>query len=560
MKRIALYLLLFAFSSNIYANDKLQQILKSELQREFTELQKNELVPYYLSYRVDDIKTCYASASFGSLNRAYTTERRILTPEVRIGNYDLDNTHEIRDSYGSSTVNNESSNSTYLPIDDEELAIKQRIWSATNGALKTAENRYEKVKANIAVKIEEEDKSADFSKITPERHYEKPLNFKVDQKEWERKVCEYSSIFSENKDVISASTNFSYQQIRKYFLSSEGAEIVHNLSYALVSIYAVVKADNGMELPLQKSYFAFTPDKLPSNEVIKQDIKKLSATLTALKTAPDVEPYSGPAVLSAEAAGVFFHEIFGHRIEGQRLRSETDGQTFKKKVGQKVLNENLSVSMDPTLKTFNGNDLNGYYKYDEQGVKGEKVEVVKNGILKGFLMSRTPIEGFPKSNGHARAEAGRQPTTRQSNLIVTSSKPQSESEIRSLLIEEAKKQGKEYGYLFASVVGGFTNTGRYSPNSFNVTPTEVYRIYVDGRTDELVRGVNLVGTPLSMFAQIDYAGDNYEIFTGQCGAESGRVPVTTIAPMLLVRNIEVQKKPKSQNTLPLLERPEDCSK
>ncbi|MDR0419595.1 MAG: TldD/PmbA family protein, partial [Prevotellaceae bacterium] len=261
-----------------------------------------------------------------------------------------------------------------------------------------------------------------------------------------------------------------------------------------------------------------------------------------------------------EAAGVFFHEIFGHRIEGQRLRSETDGQTFKKKVGQKVLNENLSVSMDPTLKTFNGNDLNGYYKYDEQGVRGEKVEIVKNGFLKGFLMSRTPIEGFLKSNGHARAEAGRQPTTRQSNLIVTSLKPQSEDEIRNLLIEEAKKQGKEYGYFFASVVGGFTNTGRYSPNSFNVTPTEVYRIYVDGRPDELVRGVNLVGTPLSMFAQIDYTGDNYEIFTGQCGAESGHVPVTTIAPMLLVRNIEVQKKPKSQNTLPLLERPEDCSK
>ncbi|MDR0418702.1 MAG: hypothetical protein LBH34_00635, partial [Prevotellaceae bacterium] len=272
MKRFALYLLLFAFSSTLHANDKLQQILKTELQREFTELQKNELVPYYLSYRVDDIKICYASASFGILNRAYTTQRRIFIPEVRIGNYDLDNTHEIRDSYGSSTVNNESSNSTYLSIDDEELAIRQRIWSATNGALKTAENRYEKVKANIAVKIEEEDKSVDFSKITPEKYYEKPSNFKVDQKEWERKTCEYSSIFSENKDVISASTNFSYQQIRKYFVSSEGAEIVHNLNYALISIYAVVKANNGMELPLQKSYFAFTPDKLPSNEIIKQDI------------------------------------------------------------------------------------------------------------------------------------------------------------------------------------------------------------------------------------------------------------------------------------------------
>jgi predicted Zn-dependent protease len=259
--------------------------------------------------------------------------------------------------------------------------------------------------------------------------------------------------------------------------------------------------------------------------------------------------------MTGKASGVFFHEIFGHRIEGQRMKSESDGQTFKKKIGEKILNENLSVIMDPTMQNYNGQDLNGYYKYDDQGVKSEEVDIVKNGTLKGFLMSRRPIEGFPKSNGHGRAQAGMEPVTRQSNLIVTTDKPYTFDELKQILREEAKKQGLEYGYLFSSVVGGFTMTGRFIPNAFNVTPTEVYRIYVDGRPDELVRGVDLVGTPLSMFSQIEAAGGDVEVFTGTCGAESGGVPVTAISPALFVKRIEMQKKDKSQERPPILPRP-----
>ncbi len=171
-------------------------------------------------------------------------------------------------------------------------------------------------------------------------------------------------------------------------------------------------------------------------------------------------------------------------------------------------------------------------------------------------MSRCPIEGFDHSNGHGRAEAGKQPVTRQSNLIVKTSNPLSMEDLRKKMIDELKIQGKEYGYLFEDVMGGFTMTGRYIPNAFNVTPTEVYRIYADGRPDELVRGVNLVGTPLAMFSQIEEAGDTPEVFTGFCGAESGRVPVTAISPVLFVKRIETQKKIKSQERPPILPRPD----
>jgi TldD protein len=170
-------------------------------------------------------------------------------------------------------------------------------------------------------------------------------------------------------------------------------------------------------------------------------------------------------------------------------------------------------------------------------------------------MSRCPIENFPKSNGHGRAEAGYEPVARQSNLILETTQPKSYEELRKLLIQECKAQGLPYGYHIIDITGGFTITGRTIPNSFNVMPTLVYRIYTDGRPDEIVRGVDLVGTPLAMFSQIAEAGNDFEIFTGICGAESGGVPVTAISPSLFVKKIETQKKSKSQEKPPLLPRP-----
>src|SRR6185436_5654160 len=119
--------------------------------------------------------------------------------------------------------------------------------------------------------------------------------------------------------------------------------------------------------------------------------------LRALRAAPIIEPYTGPAILSGRASGVFFHEIFGHRIEGSRQKSENDGQTFTKQINQAVLPEFLSVIDDPTTEKLGNVDLNGYYRYDDDGVAAQRVNVVDNGILKNFLLSRSPVSGFTQS-------------------------------------------------------------------------------------------------------------------------------------------------------------------
>lgn len=546
-------LLLLGLCQFVFAQDPLLEVLEKELNREFAALKTQEIPAYFLSYRVAEQSATDIAGSFGCIERVSHNTSRQLTTMIRVGSPDLDNFHEIK---GANPFM--SNNRIQIPIDNQEDAIRFTLWQATNDQYFQAVQRLTQVKGNMAVNAPTEDKSPDFITGTAVQYTEPPLKMILDKKAEENlknKIRLYSKAFAESKEISGSAVRLSVINGRDYFVSSEGSKIAENHPHINLSVSGNVLADDGMELPLYKNYYATDLKDLPKDETVLADIKELISTLEKLKTAPVVDPYSGPALLSGEATGVFFHEIFGHRVEAARMKSENDAQTFKNKVGQLVLNKNLSVTFDPTVATYKGFKLSGSYEYDDEGMKGQRVNVVSNGILTDFLTNRTPIQGFPKSNGHGRAQPGLQPVTRQSNLIVESEKMFTEAELRTQFIDELKKQNLEFGFLFKAVSGGFTNTNRIMPNAFNVTPLEVYKIYADGKPDELVRGINLVGTPLAMFSEIEAVGGEPGLFNGTCGAESGGVPVSSVCPMMFVKKIEIQKKQKSVNTKPILDRP-----
>jgi predicted Zn-dependent protease len=267
------------------------------------------------------------------------------------------------------------------------------------------------------------------------------------------------------------------------------------------------------------------------------------------------EPFNGPAILSGRASAVFFHEVLGHRLEGQRQRGDEEGQTFTKLLGKPILPSFLSVADDPTIAKFQGTWLSGHYDFDDEGQAARRVDLIDNGVLETFLMSRLPIASVSQSNGHGRAESGHMPTGRQGNLIVTSSKTVSDAELRQMLIAEAKKQGKPYGLYFEDISSGFAVTTRRSPQAFQVIPLVVYRVYVDGRPDELVRGVSIVGTPQAALNSILATGDKQDVFNGICGAESGSIPVSAVAPAMLVSEIETQRQAQGTARPPILPPP-----
>jgi TldD protein len=310
-----------------------------------------------------------------------------------------------------------------------------------------------------------------------------------------------------------------------------------------------------MDLFRAETFEADSAAHLPDQKTIRDKTLAMAKNLEALRDAPITEPYNGPAILSGRASAVFFHEVLGHRLEGQRQRGDEEGQTFTKEVNKPVLPSFLSVSDDPTRTKFGNTWLSGTYDYDDEGQKAKKVDLIQDGVLKTFLMSRLPIASFSNSNGHGRAQTGRVPNGRQGNLIVTSTKAVPESELRTMLIDEAKKQGKPYGLYFEDISSGFAVTTRNSPQAFQVIPLVVYRVYVDGRPDELVRGVSIVGTPLAAMKRILATGDKSEVFNGECGAESGSIPVSAVAPAMLLTEMETQRQPQGTERVPILPNP-----
>lgn len=530
------------------------KVMQEEMDRNFAALKKEPVPPYYMSYSIDTIRAQSVTGSFGTLWAKSDNTVSYLRVEVRTGDYSLDSSHEIRGD-SLSVLRRRLGGNSQAPISESPDALRLILWRETDSAYRDAVESLAKVKSQQSVMVEEEDKSDDFSRTEPQVAFEDPAGTIVDLDKWEARVKAYTWDFRKLPFIRKSSATFSNEIRHKYYVNTEGTRISTPTSYMNLSVRAVTKVDDGMELPLYVSYFGFEESDFPSEEQIAADIKSLTDTLRKLNEAPLVEPYTGPAILSGKASGVFFHEILGHRLEGHRQKSESEGQTFKKQVGKLILPEFISVIFDPTIKEFNGFKLSGFYHFDDEGTKAEKVISVDKGILKNFLMNRSPIENFPVSNGHGRGQPGIKPVSRQSNLIVESKKMLSEKELRQALIEECKKQGRDFGLLFTDISGGRTTTGRTSPNAFNVTPLAVYRVFADGRPDELVRGVDIIGTPLTTFGKIIATGSEIEVFNGTCGAESGSVPVSAVSPSILVSEIEVQKKDKSQEKPPILPSP-----
>ncbi len=543
---------LFAISAAAFgAGDGiLLDTMNQELQRNYQALkQKGEPAPYYMAYEVYDIDSHEVSAALGVLNSTGNEHGRYLDVTVRVGDQKLDNYRRVRGDRIQFTSG--------LPIvvDDIPEALRARMWLETDRVYHAAADRLVRIKTNQQVKAADRDQSNDFS--TQEAYAKTNDVYKTtwDQARWTQAVRDWSRDFRAYPDLLSSNVTVSVQGDNRFLVNTEGTRIEQGRGFARVVISASGKAKDGMDVADFDTFEAFEASGLASAEKIHAAVKKVGQNVEALIAAPVAEPFVGPAILSGRASGVFFHEIFGHRIEGHRQKDEAEGQTFTKSVGEKILPDFLSVTFDPTVKRIAGVDLNGWYEFDDEGVPGRKVNAVENGVLKSFLMSRSPIDGFDQSNGHGRRQPGLEVVSRQSNLIVTSTKAVSDAKLRQMLIDEVKRQNKPYGLYFEDITSGFTTTQRAGLQAFSVVPVIVYRVYADGRPDELIRGADIVGTPLASFAKIVATSDKPEVFNGYCGAESGSVPVSAVSPAILISEIEIQKKDSGQDLLPLLPSP-----
>jgi len=526
--------------------------IQQELAREIGILGKADPPAYFMSYTVTDSNRAEVMGSNGALLSSQENHTRWLEAQVRVGSYDLDNTHHVGNGQGDGP----GSFGEPISIEDDQGVLRRAIWRETDTQYRAAADALIKVRTSKDVQVQTaEEHAPDFSHETPHVYYGPHASFTLDRHPWEEKARLYTKFFHASPAILNSIATFTAQAENAYQVSSEGSRLQFGQVRYRLELFIQGKAPDGMDINRYYNFDWTDPSAAPDDKTVLAQCAVLQKELEGLIKAPLVEPFAGPAMLTGRASAVFFHEVFGHRDEGFRQKDINEGQTFARKVGEQILPTFLSIVDDPTEAKLGPNVLLGFYPFDDEGTAAQRVTLVDHGVLRNFEMSRQPLIGFLQSNGHGRRQVGLPPVSRQGNLIVESTHQVTNEQLRKMLIDEIRRQGKPFGLLIDDIAGGFTFTGRGQPQAFQVQPLVVYKVYTDNRPDELVRGVDIVGTPLVSLTKIIATGDKTEVFNGYCGAESGSVPVAAAAPAMLISEMEVQKKQTSTDRPPILPPP-----
>jgi len=518
-----------------------------EMQRSMNRLQIDKFPrPYFINYQIRHHHRVQVMASLGALLDSIANEKRTLFVNVRVG-------EPVFDS--STPESHKRGVEQFIPLDNKLLSLKHAIWRETDLRYKQAVMNLLKKQGRVFSGVEKHEWS-DFAKgNSPVVQINKVPSIAIDIQKWKNLARKVSASFQEVPELGKSRVKIIFDQTIRYYLDTDGNKIQDVTQLYRVVMDAWMKNPSGVQLHDQEFIYFTEPKEFPSDQELMRKAKNLMKSMIALKTAPKAEPHVGPVIFSPEATAILFHEALGHRLEGDRLRKTSDGKTFLKKLGTPILPDFLSIVDDPTLQKFNNQNLIGYYQFDDEGQKGEKTILVEQGILKNFLLSRAPVLKFKKSNGHARSDGIRAPMSRMSTFIVRSDNTLSKDQLKQRLIDEIKRQNKPYGFIVNKMISGETFTEGRDIQVFKGRPLYVSKVFPEDGREEIVRGVEFLGTPLSMVNKIIVTGEDVEVVSGFCGAESGDIPVTTIAPSVLLSEVELQTSHDISLRLPILPPP-----
>lgn len=527
-------------------------VMKEELQRGFDTYQKQNPSIYYLSYTYTEIKNNYLSIFANGIEEDESDAKALLEVSARAGSPKMDNTRPLKNHLERTSF--VKGDTVPVPSRQESLAFRRSLWNLTESMVKTAQSDFLQVQADNQTASERQDKSDDFVFPPKSSFCRREPEITVDMESLKKRLVRLSNIIRGHREVLDSNFYVTTRQGHRYFVDSVGTELVTPFLYMRLGYSFSSKTPDGLFLSRGKTYDVLNQQDWPDEKTLRRDMEQSLRELKELKNAPEAEPITVPAILKNRAMAVFVHEVLGHRMEGHRQKQDSFGKTFTSKVGQLVTAPFITIVDDATLRSFNGEPLRGFYEYDDEGVKVRPVTLVENGVLREFLMSSSPINGFSVSNGHGRRSEGRSPVARMGVTRLIAAKTVSYDELERLLLEEIKRQHKPYGYVIDDLSGGFTMTQTSFPQVFKLEPQYVYRLYPDGRK-EVVRGADMVGTPLVSFGKILAAADDDAVFNGTCGAESGWVPVSSIAPSVLLEALEIEKTEKGSQKPPILPAP-----
>lgn len=499
--------------------------------------QKTTYKPFFSSISIRDLE-CYSLAiSNGGLlirdcNKDHGVVGRV---EVRMGDY-LDG-----GSMGSCEFP--------VPRDYHKNSALLEIWQASNDAFWQSIEDLSCRNLSAIGSQEQREKYIFFSKEKANRFIGPEHKIDVNLASLEEMLKEVSSSLLD-KNIFSSAISFKVNREGKYMVNTEGSRIYFDyIRYFLsLGLEAVDPAHNWI-IPHSRTIYARDSRELPNKDQLMNIGEELKKELRDKIKAPTQKNGSFPVIMDPKNHGVLWHEVIGHSLEGNSMQEnyglqyidDSDNSSnkisiFAGKIGHKVAPEFITIEDDPTLK-----EMDGYYPFDDEGVKSQRVCLIENGILRNYLHSRSSAAFFrKKSNGHARSSNVLDPIARMSNLIVKSKNEVSLEELKENLIKECEKQNEPYGLIFSDSEGGLTLP---KEAQFKTFPSRVFRLYRNGKTEE-VRGIYVVGTPHNLLNNIIQTSDRYEQFRGICGSDSGWIPSVELAPDALIKSVEINRIPE----------------
>lgn len=516
-----------------------QKVMGRELTRSMKGMHlKGHPKPYFMSYLLRHTEGLDVWGRYGAIFNAEPVRSCDLYTEVRVGSHKLD---QVLDGGLTTDLSDrESFNWLVGPQDLDTQAVRYAFWKLTQLKYWEAlQAYYDKRALQVDQRIAHEAPSYSKEPKLVANHEIVPAKFSV--KRWEGFVRKASDLFKGKKGLVDPFVRIRGLSQVRVFVNSEGSKFIAQEQFYEVLVAAWSMSKEGVYLSASRPFYGRDPDHLPKMAAVEAAIEDIGRDLASLARAEPMEPYAGPALLSGAATGLMFHEAIGHRLEGERMVARSEGRTFAKKIGQRILPPSVQVVDDPTLATFDDVPLYGHYAVDDEGVGAQPVTLVKDGVLKTFLMSRACTPEFRKSNGHGRHERFQDPMARMANLIVSSEERRSWDELKEGLLAEVRAKQLPYGIIVKRVSSGETRTDHYDFQAFKGVPTEVYRVDAKSGREVRVRDVNFIGTPLAAIQRIKAFGEDYEVDNSYCFAESGSVPVATVAPAMLVDELELQR-------------------
>jgi len=579
-------------------NDHTLQAMRDEMARSKARLElkipnsDQPVRPFYIEYRLLDLDVREIVAEFGDLLSSTHTRNRFMNVEGRVGSYKLDSSNFASDDAFRGFIGPTGS----VGIDRDYDSLRQDLWIATDQAFKEAVDTYSRKKGYLSSLARPSDID-DFSKAEPVQLIEPLETPDWTNRNWEQEARETSAVMRAFSQIHESRVSYYLVYATEYLLTSEGTEIRQNRRFAAIEAGMNAVADDGVPVNHYYATYAVRPAELPNVDTVRKNLNVACTELMALRSAPPAQDYTGPVLFEARAAAPLLAEVLSPAINGARppisfspvLEQMLTGLGGKSdwvgRLGARVLPSTMTLVDDPGAKEFKGTPLLGGYGVDEEGVRGQKVTVIENGVLKGELMSRRPGRDFEQSNGHGRAAFLNDAKPTMSNLIFTSSETLSPADLRKKFLDEcrAEKSSERANYclvvremdnpalsllhqddfseLLASFGGGAGTGDRL--------PLIVYRIYPDSGREEIVRGARIIGLNTRALRNIAGIGSDSFVynymqtqangFAGTAlsafGSAQAGLPASVVAPSLLFDEVEVRGERAEAKRLPLLPPP-----